>query len=185
MVPIASSYMSCYWWSPFSRFKLPWYWNPHFAYPTCICHWIWRSCRRNMETRFGARELESWGCHMVKIMIVGCTMWTQSASVTDRQTDWRTDLRWLRPRYALHKRRTVKKTNVAVSLSLPFSAGTDGIFYLLLSTWQDRYVREAAALGILEIGIDLTKRKDYKCVTIRRIIIHYVAKFYILLSTFI
>jgi len=32
-----------------------------FAYPTCISFWIWRSCRWNVETKFGARKPESWG----------------------------------------------------------------------------------------------------------------------------
>jgi len=39
-----------------------------FAYPTCIWPWIWRSCRWNVESesKFGARKLELWRCHMVK-----------------------------------------------------------------------------------------------------------------------
>ena len=43
-----------------------------------------------------------------EIMIVGRTMWTQSASVTDRQTDRRTELLSQRPCNA--ERRTVKIT---------------------------------------------------------------------------
>jgi len=37
-----------------------------FANPISSWPWIWRSCCWNMETKFGDRKLESWGCHTVK-----------------------------------------------------------------------------------------------------------------------
>jgi len=63
--------------------------NHIFAYPTCICPWIWRSCRWNVETKFGAKKLVSYmGLPYGKeVMIVGRTLWAQSTSVTDGQTD--------------------------------------------------------------------------------------------------
>jgi len=48
-----------------------------------------------------------------EIMIVGRTMWTQSTSVTDGQTDGRTELRSQRPCNA--ERRTVKKGEVCLT----------------------------------------------------------------------
>jgi len=48
-----------------------------------------------------------------EIMIVGRTMWTQCTSVTDRQTDGRTELRSQRPCNA--ERRTVKQESCAVA----------------------------------------------------------------------
>jgi len=61
MVPIESSCMISY--SNFShtthRFRDTSCFiaeNHIFAHPTCIWCWIWRSCRGNMETKFGIRK---------------------------------------------------------------------------------------------------------------------------------
>ena len=104
VVPIENSFMSCL--VVHSNFRCVTHCfqdtscfngeNHIFAYPTCIWPWIWMSCRWSVETKFCARKLESWGCHMTEITIVGRTMWTQSTTVTDGWTDI-TDIRWLRP----------------------------------------------------------------------------------------
>ena len=63
--------------------------NHIFAHHICIWHYIWRPCRWNAETKFGAKKLESWDCHMVKIeeiMIAG-----RGHSPRVWQTDRRTD----------------------------------------------------------------------------------------------
>jgi len=79
-------YTSC-----FNAENLP-QWN-NSAYPSCIWSWIWRSCRWNVETKFGARKRIIHGAAILfgeVVMIVGQTMMDQSTSVTDRQTNGQT-----------------------------------------------------------------------------------------------
>ena len=76
--------------------------NRVFTYRTCIWLWIWMSCRWNVETKFGARKLESRCCHMVKKLwsqVEPCghspPVQKQADGRTDGLTDRWTDLRWL------------------------------------------------------------------------------------------
>jgi len=64
-------------------------WKSHFCLTHLYLTLNLKVMPWNMETKFGARKLELWGGlpYGEEIMIVGQTMWVQSTSVRDRQTD--------------------------------------------------------------------------------------------------
>ena len=80
-----------------------------FAFLTCIWPWIWRSCRWNVDGKFGVRKLESWGCHTVKKPWSYVEPYGHSLRVS--QTDGRTDGRT--------GRFTITKTTLCWEISKP------------------------------------------------------------------